>query len=89
MLHYAASEAVLGPRDFARVINRIFLSLNLIGRIKKKRNDVTEIVLQLEIADAIFWAGETRAEKCVCSPQATAMILIDLQTHGFFFDIFV
>ena len=45
MATYTASEAVVGPRDFARVINNIFLSLNFIGRVKKKRKDVTEIVL--------------------------------------------
>ena len=28
---------------FARVINNTFLSLNFIGQVKKKRNDVTEI----------------------------------------------
>ena len=48
MATYAACEAVVGPRDFARVINNIFLSLNFIGQIKKKRNDVTEIVSELE-----------------------------------------
>ena len=41
-MHNAASEAVVGPRDFPRVFNNIFLSLNFIGRVKKKRNDVTE-----------------------------------------------
>ena len=73
MLHYATSEAVVGPRDFARVINSIFLPLNFIGRVKKRRNDVTEIVSHLEIADAIFSVGETRAEKCACSSQATIL----------------
>ena len=33
----------------------------------EKNTDVMEIVSQLEIADAIFSAGETRAEKSVCS----------------------
>ena len=56
-LHNAASKTTGGLRDFARVINRIFLSLNLIGSEQKKRNDVTEIVSQLEIADAIFFGG--------------------------------
>ena len=37
VLHHAASEAVVGPRDFVRVFNSIFLSLNFIGRVKKKR----------------------------------------------------
>ena len=36
MATYVASEAVVGPRDFARVINNIFLSLNFINRVKKK-----------------------------------------------------
>ena len=54
-----ATSTVGGPRDFARAINGIFLSLNLIGRGQKKRNDVPEIVSQLEIADAIF--GEREA----------------------------
>ena len=52
------AATVGGPRDCARVIDRIFLSLNLIGWEQKKRNDVTEIVSQLEIADAIFGGRE-------------------------------
>ena len=68
MATYAASEAVVGPRDFARVINNIFLSLNFIGRVKKKRNDVTEIVSELEIADVIFRRYD---RKYVCFSQAT------------------
>ena len=52
------ASTVGGPRDFARVIDRIFLSLNLIGWGQKKRNDVTEIVLQLEISDTIFGGRE-------------------------------
>ena len=55
----------VGPRDFTHVINSVFLLLNFIGRVKKKRNNITEIVLQTEIA------GETRAKKCVCSMQAS------------------
>ena len=54
-----ATLAVGGPRDFARAINGIFISLDLIGRGQKKRNDVPEIVSQLEIADAIV--GEREA----------------------------
>ena len=54
-----ATSTVSGFRDFERAINGIFLSLNLIGRGQKKRNDVPEIVSQLEIADAIF--GEREA----------------------------
>ena len=59
-----------GPRDFARVVNDIFLSVNLIGRVKKKRNDVTEIVSELEIADVIFRRYD---RKYVCCSQATLM----------------
>ena len=55
----------VGPRDFTHVINSVFLLLNFIGRVKKKRNNITENILQLEIA------GETRAKKCVCSTQAS------------------
>ena len=65
---YAASEAVVGPRDFACVINNIFLSLNFIGQVKKKRNDVTEIISELEIADIIFRRYD---RKYVCCSQAT------------------
>ena len=67
MATYSASEAVVGPRDFARVINNIFLSLNFIGRVKEKRNDVTEIVSELEIADVIFRRYD---QKYVCCSQA-------------------
>ena len=67
MATYAPSEAVGGPRDFARVINNIFLSLNFIGRVKKKRIDVTEIASQLEIADVIFRRDD---RKYVCCSQA-------------------
>ena len=69
-MHNATSEAVVGPRDFPRVFNNIFLSLNFIGRVKKKRNDVTEIVLELEIADAIFRRERSDDRKCVCCSQA-------------------
>ena len=69
MATYAASEAVVGPRDFARVINNIFLSINFIGRVKKKRNDVTEIVSELEIADVTFRRYD---RKYVCCSQASA-----------------
>lgn len=65
MVHYVASEAVVSPRDVTHVINSVFLLLNFIGRVKKKRNNITDIVLQLEVAD------ETRAKKCVCSTQAS------------------
>ena len=47
-------------RDFACVVNSIFLSLNFFGSVKMERNCVTEIVSQLEIADVIFSAGEGR-----------------------------
>ena len=69
-MHNATSEAVVGPRDFPRVFNNIFLSLSFIGRVKKKRNDVTEIVLELEIADAIFRRERSDDRKCVCCSQA-------------------
>ena len=52
------ASTVGGLRDFARVINRIFLSLNLIGWGQNKRNDVAQIASQLEIADAIFGGRE-------------------------------
>lgn len=55
----------VGPRDFTHVINSVILLLNFIGRVKKKRNNITEIVLQVEIE------GETRAKKCVCSTRAS------------------
>ena len=48
-------------------MNNIFLSVNLIGRVKKKRNDVTEIVSELEIADVIFRRYD---RKYVCCSQA-------------------
>ena len=41
-----------------------------------KNTDVTEIVSQLEIADAIFSAGETKAEKSVCSPRARTIVSV-------------
>ena len=68
MATYATSEALVGPCDFAPVINNIFLSLNFIGRVKKKRNDITKIVSGLEIADVIFWRFD---RKYVCCSQAT------------------
>ena len=68
MATYAASEAVVGPRDFARVINNIFLSLNFTGRVKKKRNDVPAIVSQLEIANVNLRRND---RKYVCFSQAT------------------
>ena len=64
-------EAIVGPRDFSYVFNNIVLSLNFIDRVKKKRNDVTEIVLQLEIGDAIFRRERSDDRKCVCCSQAT------------------
>ena len=67
MATYAPSEAVGSPRDFACVINNIFLSLNFIGRVKKKRIDVTEIAWQLKIADVIFRRDD---RKYVCCSQA-------------------
>ena len=67
MATYAPSEAVGGPRNFVRVINNIFLSLNFIGRVKKKRIDVTEIASQLEIADVIFRRDD---RKYVCCSKA-------------------
>ena len=70
-MHNAASEAVVCPRDYPRVFKNIFLSLNFIGRVKKIRNDVTEIVLQLEIADAIFGRERSDDRKCVGCSQAT------------------
>lgn len=55
----------VGPRDFTHVINSVFLLFSFTGRVKKKRNNITEIVLQLEIA------GKTRAKKCVCSTRVS------------------
>ena len=67
MATYAASEAVVSRRDFSHVINNIFLSLNFIGRVKEKRNEVTEIVSELEITDVIFRRYDW---KYVCCSQA-------------------
>ena len=61
----------LATTDFARVINSNFLSLTFIGRAKKKRGDVTEIVSQLEIADVIFRRERSNDQKYVCCSQAT------------------
>ena len=69
-MHNATSEAVVGPRNFSCLFNNIFLSLNFIGRVKKKRNDVTEIVLELTIADAIFRRERSDDQECVCCSQA-------------------
>ena len=76
-MHNATSEAVVGPRDFPRDFNNIFLSLNFIGRVKKKRNDVTEIVLELEIADAIFRRERSDDRKCVCCSQASGLLTLN------------
>ena len=61
-------------------MNNIFLSVNLIGRVKKKRNDVTEIVSELEIADVIFRRYD---RKYVCCSQAnkltTAIVTVTLE----------
>ena len=75
-MHNAASEAVVGPRDFPLVFSNIFLSLSFIGRVKKKRNDITEIVLQLEFADAIFRRERSDDRKCVCRSQASTAPLV-------------
>ena len=75
-MHNAASEAVVGPRDFPLVFSNIFLSLNFMGRVKKKRNDITEIVLQLEFADAIFRRERSDDRKCVFRSQASTAPLV-------------
>ena len=75
-MHNAASEAVVGPRDFPLVFSNIFLSLNFIGRVKKKRNDIMEIVLQLEFADTIFRRERSDDRKCVCCSQASPAPLV-------------
>ena len=75
-MHNAASEAVVGLRDFLLVFSNIFLSLNFMGRVKKKRNDITEIVLQLEFADAIFRRERSDDRKCVFRSQASTAPLV-------------
>lgn len=70
MCIYAPFKAVVNPHDFARVINSIFLSRNFIRRVKKKKMASQKAFLRLDIADALFSVGETKAEKFLCSPQA-------------------
>ena len=62
------------PRHLAREVARshssCILSFDLIGLHQNKRFYVTEIVLPLGFADAIFWRERSDDRKCVCCSQA-------------------
>ena len=58
-------------REVARSHSSCILSFDLIGQHQNKRLYVTEIVLPLGFADAIFRKERNDDRKCVCCSQAT------------------
>ena len=57
-------------REVARSHSSCILSFDLIGLHQNKRFYVTEIVLPLGFADAIFRRERSDDRKCVCASQA-------------------
>ena len=73
-------------RGFTRAVTPSF---DLIGQHQNKRFYVTEIVLLLGFADAIFRRERSDDRKCVCCSQATqiwVVLLICTMTSFYYYD---
>ena len=64
-------------RKVARSHSSRILSFDVIGQHQNKRFHVTEIVLQLGFADAIFQRERSDDWKCVCFSQASPQIPLE------------
>ena len=70
-------------REVARSHSSCILSFDLIGQHENKRFYVTEIVLLLGFADAIFRGERSDDRKCVCCSQASLIPFLKTSTEHF------